>query len=124
LSGFVAKTRSSGSGTSGGNGSGSGRRSLPGIQETSFIAIDNEASQATRCKRSSVDINAIGFDFWPLVRCVTMNDDLPEILFAVQKFITNPQKIAHILPVKWHARSDAGVADETIPDANVRFERV
>ena len=42
-------------------------------------------------KGAGVDVNPIGANIGPFARCVTVYDDLAEILFVQEKILTNPE---------------------------------
>jgi hypothetical protein len=81
-----------------------------------LIFFQNEAGQATGCKRRSINSNAIGTKLGRDRRRMTVHDQLAVLGLAGQERLTNVQKIIAPLAIESHAWPHAGVAEEIITD--------
>ena len=55
------------------------------------LAFENHAGQSTRHIGSGIDVDSIRQDFGCISWGMAVNDPLPEIHWAVEKFVANPQ---------------------------------
>ena len=63
----------------------------------SAFALNNKTCKSAGGKCSRIDIDPIGPDLGPLIRRMAVNDDLPEIHCAGEKFFPDPQKVIVLL---------------------------
>ena len=60
------------------------------INNRVVLSLDYKAGQSVGDKHSGINVDSIAQYFWLFDRRVPMHDDFAEIVFAMEKIITNP----------------------------------
>src|SRR5215472_14261199 len=85
-------------------------------QEALLIFFQNEAGQASRGIRGSINPNAIGTNLRSDARRVTVHNNFAMLRCTRQKRLANTQKIFATLALEVQARPHPGMTEEIIAD--------
>ena len=63
-----------------------------------LIRFDSQAAQPARRKGTRIDIDAVGMKFHIRNRAMPVHDNFSEFLFAIEKFVPDPEQVfVHLL---------------------------
>src|SRR5258705_7710609 len=65
--------------------------------EHRLVGFDSKAAQPPRRVGSRIDVDAVGTKFYVRNRVMTVHDNFSEFLFAIEKFISDPEQV--IIPL-------------------------
>src|SRR5882762_7040748 len=82
--------------------------------EHRLVRFDSQAAQAPRRIGSGIDIDPVGMKFHVRNRVMPMHDNFPEFLFAVEKFVPDPEQVIVPLLRQRNAGPYAGVNKEKV----------
>ena len=80
--------------------------------DSHLVTLQHQTCEPSSRKGASVDVNTIGANIGPFPWCVTVDDDLAEILFVQQKIVSDPKQILLALLNERNARSNARVSEK------------
>jgi hypothetical protein len=81
------------------------------------VGFDSQAAQLPCRKSAGIDVDAVGTKFNILDRVMPVHDDLFELLFALEKFVSDPEQVLVRLLRQGNAGSDASMNKEKVPAA-------
>ncbi len=83
--------------------------------EKRVVRFDSQAAQPPGHKSAGVDVDAVGMKFHVHDRVMSVHNNLSKSLFAVEKFVPNPEQVLIGLLRQRHAGPHAGMDKEEVP---------